>query len=256
MTINTLRAGPHAAPPHSLPTRNVAGTDRSKLAPVIMAVQPKGGTRKSTTLAEIILHLMEMGHMPWIIDPDKANPDNFRAHRTELKCECIGLDREHGFTSIANRIADPRIAGPILISCGAGLAEVFKENAGTLDLAASRVGRKLIVVIPVDLDVDSLSHIDGVRQAMPGAEFFIVRPRHFGQPEEFEALNESDLGRDFIAQGRVIDLPAMPAALVRRFKSDRLSLTAVAERGDIGEVAALDIWRPRSRAALAPILDW
>lgn len=54
----------------------------------------------------------------------------------------------------------------------------------------------------------------------------------------------------------MIDLPAMPAALVRHFKSDRLSLAAIAERGDIAEVAALDTWRPRSRAALAPLLDW
>lgn len=256
MTTSTLRAAPQSAPPYSPQKRDTSGTDRSGLGPVIMAAQPKGGTRKSTTLAEIAFHLTEAGLPPWIMDPDKANPDNYRAHHTELKCECIAMDREHGFTSIARRIGDTRISGPILISCGAGLAEVFKENAGTLDLAASRAGRRFIVLVPIDLDVDSLSHIDDMREAMPGAEFFIIRSRHFGRPEEFEAFNDSDLGRSFIAQGRVIDLPAMPAALVRRFKSDRMSLCAVAERGDIGEVAALDTWRPRSRAALAPILDW
>lgn len=256
MTFNTLRTLPNAAPAHSPPNRDIPGSDRSRLGPVIMAAQPKGGTRKSTTLAEIAFHLTEAGLPSWIIDPDKANPDNYRAHHTELKCECIALDREHGFTSIARRIGDTRISGPILISCGAGLAEVFKENAGTLDLAASRAGRRFIVLVPIDLDVDSLSHIDDMREAMPGAQFFIIRPRHFGHPEEFETFNDSDLGRDFIAQRRVIDLPAMPAALVRRFKSDRMSLRSVAERGDVGEVAALDTWRPRSRAALAPILDW
>lgn len=256
MSINTLRAGANTAPSNSQKARNTGRPDRARLAPVIMAAQPKGGTRKSTTLAEIIFHLMEMGHMPWIIDQDKANPDNYKAHHTELKCECIAADREHGFTSIARRISDTTITGPILISCGAGLVDVFKENAGTLDLAASRVGRPFFVVVPIDLDVDSLNHIEAMREAMPSAQFFIIRPRHFGHPDEFEAFNESDLGHSFINQGRVIDLPAMPAALVRHFKSDRLSLAAIAERGDIAEVAALDTWRPRSRAALAPLLDW
>lgn len=255
MTTSTLRAPPHALA-HLPPNRDTSRFDPSSLWPVIMTVQPKGGSGKSTRLAEVAFHLVEAGLSPWIIDPDKANPDNYRAHHTELKCECIAMDREHGFTSIARRIGDTRISGPILISCGAGLEEVFKENAGTLDLAASRVGRRVLVLVPIDLDVDSLNHIDDMREAMPGAQFFIIRSRHFGRPEEFEAFNDSDLGRGFTAQGRVIDLPAMPAALVRRFKSDRMSLSAVAERGDIGEVAALDTWRPRSRAALAPILDW
>ena len=84
----------------------------------------------------------------------------------------------------------------------------------------------------------------------------IIRPRYFGRPEQFEVFNESDLGRKFLAERRVIDLPAVPAALVRRFKTDRMSFSAVAQRGDVADVAALDVWRPKARAALAPLLDW
>lgn len=233
-----------------------SATAMTRLDPVLMLWQPKGGCNKSVTTATAAFLMTEDGFCILGIDTDPTNPDVYRAHHGEMRCECIALDNENGFTSIARRISDARITGPILISGAAGNVEAFKDNAATLGLSAARVGRRFKMVVPIDLDTDSLIHIEDMAEALPEAEILIVRPRYFGRPEEFEVFNESDLGRKFLAERRVIDLPAVPAALVRRFKTDRMSFCAVAQKGDVADVAALDVWRPKARAALAPLLDW
>lgn len=227
------------------------------LAPAYMVLQPKGGTTKSTTLEQTLFHLYELVEKQiWLIDCDLSNPDLYRAHHDgDIKCECIALDADAGYTTVARRLSDPRITGPIAISTGAGLAEVYIRNLGTLDLAAHRARRPFIVLVTVDPDTDSVIHLEALREAMPNAEFYVVRPRHFGRPEEFEVFNESDIGQRFLQEGRVIDLPVMPSALVRRFKSDRKSLISVMQSDDIADRCTLDTWAPHSRRALAPILD-
>lgn len=255
MTIIMTRPQPSAP---AAPSRDRANgtTAMTKLDPVLMLWQPKGGCNKSVTTATAALLLTESGFSIVGIDTDPTNPDVYRAHHGEMRCECIALDDENGFTSIARLISDARITGPILISGAAGNVEAFKDNAATLGLSASRVGRRFKMIVPIDLDTDSLIHIEDMAEALPEAEIHIIRPRYFGRPEQFEVFNESDLGRKFLAERRVIDLPAVPAALVRRFKTDRMSFSAVAQRGDVADVAALDVWRPKARAALAPLLDW
>lgn len=255
MTIIMTRPS-HTAAATSLRGRAEGTTSLSKLDPVLMFWQPKGGCQKSVGTATAAFLMTETGYAIHGIDTDPTNPDIFRAHHGEMRCECIALDHEDGYSSIARRISDTRITGPILISGAAGNVEAFKDNAATLGLSASRVGRRFLVSVPIDLDTDSLIHIDDMAEALPEAEIHIIRPRYFGRPEQFEVFNASDLGRKFIAERRVIDLPAVPSTLVRRFKTDRMSFSAVAQRGDVADVAALDVWRPKARAALAPLLDW
>lgn len=233
-----------------------AAPGKTSLPPAIIVVNPKGGVTKSTWLASTAYHLYELGWRPFVIDTDVSNPDLFKSHSERLTVECIALDNEDGFVSVARRLADPKIQEPILISCGAGLVEVFLENAPVLDLAASRAQRPLIVVSPIDLDIDSFIHLDDIVEAMPGARVFVVRPRHYGRPRDFVAFASSEIGESFIKQQRVIDMPALPASLARRFKTDRMSLMDVRDHDDPAETSALDIWSPKAAAALAPILTW
>lgn len=235
--------------------QTAAGT---MLSPAYMLLQPKGGTAKSITLEQLLLHLYDLvKHQIWLIDCDMSNPDLYRAHHTEIefKCECIALDSDGGYTTVARRLSDPRIDGPIAISTGAGLAEVYARNLGILDLAAHHARRSLNVVIPIDLDTDSVIHIQALREAMPHSVFYVIRPRHFGRPEEFEVFNESDIGQEFLAARHVIDLPVMPSALARRFKTGRKSLISIIEFDDIADRCTLETWAPHSRRALSPFLD-
>jgi len=250
-----LHSGQQRPPEGALRGQTASST---MLSPAYMVLQPKGGTTKSTTLEQLLLHLHELAEKQiWLIDCDLSNPDLYRAHhgKDDIKCECIALDADAGYTTVARRLADPRIAGPIAISTGAGLAEVYIRNLGTLDLAAYRARRPFIVIVTIDPDTDSVIHLEALRGAMPHAEFYVVRPRHFGRPEEFEVFNESDIAQQFLRENRVIDLPVMPSALVRRFKTDRKSLISVMESDDIADRCTLETWLPHSRKALAPIVD-
>lgn len=226
------------------------------LPPAIIAVNPKGGVTKSTFLASTAYHLYLDGWRPVIIDTDVSNPDLFKSHTRQLLVECFSFENEDGFVSTARRLADPKIQEPILISCGAGLVEAFLESAPILDLAAARAKRPLIVVSPIDLDIDSFIHLDDIVKALPGARVYVVRPRHYGRPRDFVAFAASEIGSNFIGQKRVIDMPLLPATLARRFKSDRMSLMDVVEQDDAAEMSALDVWSPKAAAALAPILTW
>lgn len=226
------------------------------LPPAIIAVNPKGGVTKSTFLASTAYHLYVLGWRPFIIDADMSNPDLFKSHSPRLTVECFSLENEDGFVSTARRLADPTIQEPILISCGAGLVEAFLESAPILALAAARAKRPLVVVSPVDLDIDSFIHLEDIVQAMPGARAYVVRPRHYGRPRDFVALASSEIGRRFIDEQRVIDMPALPAALARRFKTDRMSLMDIVDHDDAAEMSALEVWSPKAAAALAPILTW
>jgi len=233
-----------------------AAPGKAGLPPAIMAVNPKGGVAKSTVLAAVAYHLCERGRWPHIVDADIANPDMAKSHSKHLRVETIPLDIEDGFVALARRLADPKIQDPILVSCGAGLVETFLENAPVLDLAATRVQRPLIVLSPIDLDIDSFIYLEDIVNAMAGALVYVIRPRHIGRPQDFVAFASSEIGQHFIAQRRVIDMPALPAALARRFKTDRMSLMDVREMDDPAETSALDVWSPKAAAALAPILDW
>ncbi|MDP3600728.1 MAG: hypothetical protein Q8R85_06100 [Bosea sp. (in: a-proteobacteria)] len=228
---------------------------RKRLAQAILSWNPKGGVSKSSTLAALAYLLMCSGSRPRVIDTDVSNPDLWKSHERVLPCECLSLEDEGGFVSIARRLTDPDIDEEILISCGAGLVETFMENAPILDLAAKRLERPMVVLSPIDPDIDSCNHLPDLLEAMPNATVFVVRPRHFGRPESFRAFNESKLGQAMIADNRVIDLPAIPEAIMRRFKSQRLSFAEIAALGDEAETAALDIWSPRAEAALAPLLN-
>lgn len=234
--------------------RNHTKTDG--LPPAIIAVNPKGGVSKSTLLAGVAYHLYVQGWRPHIIDADVSNPDLSKSHSLRLMVERFSLENEDGFVSVARRLADPTIQEPILISCGAGLVEAFIEGAPILALAASRAARPLIVVSPIDLDIDSFIHLEDIVQAMPGAHVYVVRPRHYGRPQDFVAFAASEIGSSFIEQKRVIDMPALPAALARRFKTDRMSLMDVVDHDDAAEMSALEVWSPKAAAALAPILTW
>ncbi|WP_420104475.1 hypothetical protein [Bosea sp. (in: a-proteobacteria)] len=251
----TIHRGEAHSPRSIRRDQTAAGT---MLSPAYIVLQPKGGTGKSTVVEQILLHLYHsVEKQIWLIDADLSNPDLYRAHYgSEIKCECVALDSDAGYTTVARRLSDPRIDGPIAISTGAGLAEVYARNLGILDLAAHHAHRSLNVAITIDLDTDSVIHIQSLREAMPHSVFYVVRPRHFGRPEEFEVFNESDFGQEFLAAKRVIDLPVMPSALARRFKTDRKSLISIMQSDDIADRCTLETWAPHSRRALSPLLDW
>lgn len=257
MTTRELMEKRKTAPPDAIrPAQRLSRANGREVRPAILVWNAKGGTTKSSTTAGLAYLLMNSASYPRIIDTDVSNPDLFKSHHRVLESECLSLEDQDGFVTVARRLADRSIDREILISCAAGLVEVFLENAPILDLAASRAERPLIIVSPIDQDVDGCNHLPDLLKAMPNATVFAVRPRHFGRPESFRAFNESKLGQAMIADNRVIDLPALPDAIMRRFKSERLSFSEIEELHDAAETAALDIWSPKAAAALAPILNW
>lgn len=69
--------------------------------------------------------------------------------------------------------------------------------------------------------------------------------------EQFPA---TELGRRYLAAGRVIDVPLLPEALSRAFKDDHHSLSWIEQHGSGGERASLEGWREKSRLAYARFL--
>lgn len=212
----------------------------------------KGGVGKSAALAAVTYLLQCTGAAPVIVDTDPPNPDMQKAHASTLRTYCVALDREDGYTTLA------KICGahddPVMVSGAAGNQDVFLEYAPVLDLACQSIGRAIAVIWPLDLDIDSFVSLADSAEAMPNATFWVVRNCHFGGPDQFRAWNNSETARPYFQTGQILDLPAIPASVMRLFKTGRKSFAEIETHGEFQVRAALEIWRGRASRALAPLL--
>lgn len=222
--------------------------------PVFLFYSGKGGVAKSTEALKFNYHCIKAGKVPTLADADFIVQDLILAHHQEQDCHPIKLSEEDGFTALADVIASTQAGSPIIVSCPGGQAEIFNDNAPVILIAARNAGRRVIVMSPMDLHVNSYSHVPEVEQEMPEAEIYLMRPRWFGRPEQFVAFNASQLGKRYLAAERVIDVPLMPAALARAFKDGEHSLHWIELNGSGGEKASLEAWREKSRRAYARFL--
>lgn len=219
---------------------------------VFLARNTKGGVGKSTLLAILIYLLNMLRNELSVIDTDAANPDIYKSHHERYSAYCLGLNTEDSYTALAGLIRS--LEGDVMISAAAGGQELFAEYAPVLDDACLILERPVHVLWPMDLDVDSYVSLAESAEAMPHATFWPIRNLYFGKPEEFVAWNESKTAEPYFAQKRVLDLPPTPAALMRCFKTDRMSFLDVHERGHVELQSALRIWNKRVSQALAPLL--
>ena len=138
--------------------------------PVFLFHSGKGGVAKSTEALKLNYHFIKVGKTPTLIDADGTVQDLILAHHEEQECHPIALSDEDGFTEIANVIAATDPASPIIASCPGGQAEIFNEYVPVILIAARNAGRKVILVSPMDLHVNSYAHVPDVEKAMPDAE--------------------------------------------------------------------------------------
>lgn len=221
---------------------------------VFMFYSGKGGVGKSTEAANLNHHFRRLGKMPTLVDGDFVVQDYILAHHEEQECHGLRMSEEEGYTALADVITEAEPTSPIIVSCPGAQVEVFNDHVQTILFAARSVGRKVFVLSPLDLHVNSYDHVPDLETAAQGAEIYLLRPRWFGRPDQFRQLNQSELGRRYLAAGRVIDVPLLPEALSRAFKDDHHSLSWIEQHGSGGERASLEGWREKSRLAYARFL--
>lgn len=209
----------------------------------------KGGVCKSTEAANLNYHFRRAGKIPTLIDGDYGTQDFILAHHEEQECHPLRMSEEDAFTEIADVITEADRSSPIIVSCPGGQAELFNDHASTILVAAGSVGRKVYVLSPLDLHVNSYDHVLPMEEAVRGADIYLLRPRWWGRPEQFFAFNSSELGQRYLNARRVIDLPLAPEALARAFKDGKHSLYWLERNGSGGERSALEAWREKSRRA-------
>lgn len=212
----------------------------------------KGGVGKSTGAASIHYLRRKMGEESAIIDTDPANPDLFKSHAKSAIAHCVSLDSEDGYTNLAGLIA--RTDEDIVISAPAGGQELFERYAPVVDLVCRKCHRIVYLVWFIDPDIDSFINLEDSAAAVPYANVWVIRNLVFGPPEKFEAFNEHRVAQPIFKAGRVLDLPLVPAAVMRSFKSGRMSFNEILENGPEETRSALEIWTPRAMHALHPML--
>lgn len=231
------------------------GGSTAETEAVFLFYSGKGGVCKSTEAENLNYHFRRLGKRPVLIDGDFIVQDFILAHEDDEQ-ECLGLrmSEEEGFTDIAEVITDADPSSPIIVSCPGAQAELFNDHAPTIMAAAHSVRRKVFVFSPLDLHVNSYDHVPDVERVLSGAEIYLFRPRWYGRPDQFRKFNGSELGKRYLAAGRVIDLPLQPEALASAFKDGKHSLLWVERHGSGGERSALEGWREKSRLAYARFL--
>ena len=226
----------------------------SPLKPVFVAFNPKGGVGKSTTLETLIYSCYRQAIIPLLVDADEANPDIKKAHGGVGECMTVPASRENGYVTIAN-VLDEERDRVIMISGPAGSIEVFRDSAAVVDIVAGRIGRPLIVIWPIDLDYDSHAHLPDAIDAFPNSDFVVVRNGHFGRPEDFQSFNGSNIGKMLIAKGKVVDLPVVPASVMRSFKTERMSFYRIQSEAPFAVQAALELFRARAFSSFKSLID-
>lgn len=223
--------------------------------PILIAKNGVGGVGKTEVIVNLIFLLLMMGYDPFYIDADDGQQDVYKTLKDELRGTILKLKREFGYKRLSEIVAEPDITGPIAVSAPGQDIELFLENLPVLAAAAQEAKRPLAVIWPLDLTIDAIIDLPKVVDILGIGRVWAVRNLFYGDPEEFEAFENSKIGKIMLKAGRVIDFPVTSSSVVAAYRVQRMSHRRMADEGGAQLRERLPHLRRNLERAFAPLLQ-
>lgn len=229
--------------------------DSASPLPLIIAKSGVGGVGKTELIANLIYILLALGYNPYFVDADDNHQDIYKTLVNELKGILLKLKKEHGYKRLCQIVADPDVTGPIAVSAPGQDIDLFLENLPVLAAVAEEAKRRLTILWPLDLTIDAIIDLPRVVEILGPERVWVVRNLFYGDVEEFEAFENSKIGRIMLDAGRVIDLPVTSSSVVAAYRVQRMSHRRMAEEGGALLRERLPNLRLSLQRSLGPLLE-
>lgn len=212
----------------------------------------KGGVGKSLVSMALLDYFEQGEQTPMLIETDQSNSDVAKAY-PHVPSLTVDLNQSEGWMELLNSIEESPDT-PVVINSAAGSLLGMVEFGGNLKEVARELGRRLVVVWPINRGRDSIEAATDVQKAMPGVAFYVLRNTYFSPPAKFEFFNGTkfckaleEAGPD---KGGVLDFPDLADRVADCFYTERKSIAAARQGMPIGNRVELDRWRSEVRKVI------
>ncbi len=224
---------------------------------IIMVGGSKGGTGKSTVCSAVLDYLETQGKEPVLIETDTANPDVYKAYKTEGRTTAIELDTSEGWIDLVN-FADKNRGRPLVVNTAARNLTAVSKFGKTLESTLEELDRELVTIWTINRQRDSLELMGDYLETLPVSDrhtIHVVRNLHFGEPDKFQLYNDSETRKRVeSAGGKTIDFPDLADRVADDLVTKRLTIKRASEELPIGNRAELLRWRRLAHQALGEVL--
>ncbi|WP_175835909.1 protein mobD [Burkholderia anthina] len=210
--------------------------------PIYMVGGSKGGVGKSFVTLALVDYLQRTDINVVLVETDTSNPDVMKAVHAEIECASCNLDDVSGWIDFVN-FCDTHRAAIVVVNTAARSQAGVEQYGGTLASALDELARRLVVLLVINRQRDSLELLLKFGATFPNAITHVVRNGYFGSPEKFTLYRDSQLRNAVEAQGQSLDFPDLADRVADELRSQRLSVGNAAQTMHIGERAELLRWR-------------
>lgn len=223
---------------------------------VYLAGGSKGGVGKSLVSMALLDYLEQNGETPVLVETDQSNSDVAKAY-PHLPSLTVDLNVADGWIELVNALEEHADA-PVVINSAAGSLPGIIEYGGGLKAAAKELGRRLVIVWPINRGRDSIEAAKLVHDRMQGVPFYILRNLYFSPANKFEFFNATNLRKALeeagSGKGGVLDFPDLADRVADAFYTDRKSIQAAREGMPLGNRVELDRWRSEVRKVIEQLV--
>jgi hypothetical protein len=125
---------------------------------------------------------------------------------------------------------------------------MLNDNIDTL-------GHKLITLLVINRQRDSLELLSKYMEAIPKTEIHVVRNTYIGDPSKFKIYNSSNIKKTIEDRGgKTIDFPDLADRLADEIYNERLPIAEAGEKMPLGDRAELARWRSEVKKVLEVVL--
>ncbi len=224
---------------------------------IIMVGGSKGGTGKSTVCSAVLDYLETQGKEPVLIETDTANPDVYKAYKTEGRTTAIELDTSEGWIDLVN-FADKNRGRPLVVNTAARNLTAVSKFGKTLESTLEELDRELVTIWTINRQRDSLELMGDYLETLPVSDrhtLHVVRNLHFGEPDKFQLYNDSETRKRVeSAGGKTIDFPDLADRVADDLVTKRLTIKRASAELPIGNRAELLRWRRLAHLAIGEVV--
>ena len=215
----------------------------------------KGGVGKSMVTMALVDLLREQGKSVFLVECDNSNPDVWKAHKDEIRCELVNLDEAEGWIRLLN-ICDSNRDHVVVVNTAARNNAAVTRFGSTLNNSLDELGRELVTFWVINRQRDSLELLREFMSAIPRSVLHVVRNGYFGEERKFELYNASS-AREQVEKkgGKSITFADLADRVADDLYSKHLSIGAATRTLPLGNRAELSRWRSEVKKGFAGLLN-
>jgi hypothetical protein len=222
--------------------------------PIFFIGGSKGGVGKSVVSGALIDYLKTQNIDPLLVESDTSNPDVWKTYQESTKAHLLDLDKVDGWMALVD-MAESNPEQPFVISTASRNNIGVSKFGSTLNAAMGELNRKLIVLWVIDRNRDSLELLLDFREVMTDATVHVVRNGHWGEAQQFELYEDSNLRKSIEATGgKSVLFPGLADRVADRLKNQRMPIEVAAKELPLGNRMELLRWRGEAKKVFDEII--